>query len=56
MIRNRPVRRAIGAVLVVAGGLLMWFATDARAGITLLVLGVALELLGIALEHPSKEP
>ena len=56
MIRNRPVRRAIGAVLVVAGGLLMWFAPDSRAGLTLLVLGVALELVGIALEHRSDEP
>jgi hypothetical protein len=56
MIRNRPVRRALGAVLVVAGGLLMWFAPESRVGLTLLVLGVALELLGIALEHRSDEP
>jgi hypothetical protein len=56
MIRNRPVRRAIGAVLVVAGGLLMWLAPEYRAGLTLLVLGVALELVGIALEHRSDEP
>jgi hypothetical protein len=56
MIRNRPVRRTIGAILVVGGGLLMWFAPDSRAGLTLLVLGVALELLGIALEHRSEEP
>ena len=56
MIRNRPVRRAIGAVLVVAGGLFMWFAHDSRAGLTLLVLGVVLELVGIALEHRSDAP
>jgi hypothetical protein len=34
----------------------MWFAPDARVGLTLLVLGVALELLGIAIEHQSDEP
>jgi uncharacterized membrane protein HdeD (DUF308 family) len=56
MIRNRPVRRAIGVVLVVAGGLFMWFAPDSRAGLTLLVLGVVLELVGIALEQRSDEP
>jgi len=56
MIRNRPVRRAIGVFLVVAGGLFMWLAPDSRAGLTLMVLGVALELVGIALEHRSDEP
>ena len=56
MIRNRPVRRAIGAVLLVVGGIFMWLAPESRAGLTLLVLGVALEVLGIALEHRAEEP
>lgn len=51
MIRRRNIRRAVGIALVVAGGVLMWLAPDARVGLTLLVAGIVLEIAGIALEH-----
>lgn len=51
MKRYRTVRRTVGVVLVVAGGVLMWLAPEARVGLTLLVAGILLEIAGIALEH-----
>jgi hypothetical protein len=51
------VRRVIGVVLVVAGGLLMWLAPEtafaplSTVGTALLFAGIALEAVGIALEH-----
>ena len=57
MITRTKLRRAIGAVLVVAGALLMWmapgpvFASLSGAGLALLVAGIALELVGITLER-----
>lgn len=49
--KNRKLRRIVGAVLVAAGGLLLWLAPEAEAGIALLAAGIALEAIGIALEH-----
>lgn len=49
----------LGALLVIAGGLLMWlapgptFGSQSVAGLVLLVGGIVLEALGIALEHRS---
>lgn len=57
MLRRRRLRRAIGAVLVIAGGALMWLAPASAfvslsvVGGVLLLVGVGLEILGIALEH-----
>ncbi len=51
LIKNKRVRRGIGLVLVVAGGLLMWFAPEVGAGVFLLAAGVLLEIVGIALEQ-----
>lgn len=56
MIRNRNLRRGVAVALLIAGGLLMWLApqTDVRetvAGVVLLALGIALEVMGITLEH-----
>jgi len=49
---QRMARRFAGGALVAIGGLLMWLAPDdAHAGAILLVCGIALEFLGIALEH-----
>lgn len=56
LIRKRP-RRAVGLVLVVAGGLLMWlapgptFGASPIAGMALLLAGILLEIIGIFLEH-----
>ena len=57
MITRTKLRRAVGAVLVVAGALLMWmapgpiFTSLSGAGLALLVAGIALELVGTALER-----
>ena len=51
LIKYRGLRRALGALLVVVGGVLMWLAPEAWFGVVLLVAGIALEAAGIALEH-----
>jgi len=52
LIKNKRMRRGIGLVLVVAGGLLMWLAPEeAGVGVFLLGAGVLLEIVGITLEH-----
>jgi hypothetical protein len=47
-------RRVIAVIMVVLGALLMLLAPEAWPGALLLILGVAVELLGIALEHKAK--
>ena len=59
MVRNRRLRRASAAALIVAGALIMWLAPaspegPALAGTVLLLAGAVLEILGIALEHGAK--
>jgi hypothetical protein len=55
--KARAVRRAIGAAAIVGGALLMWLSPKPLEGAELLVggalmaAGVALELIGIALER-----
>jgi hypothetical protein len=52
LIANRPLRRTVGGLCVVAGGLLMWLAPNAVVvGIVLFAAGIALEIAGITLEH-----
>jgi uncharacterized membrane protein YccC len=51
LIKHKGLRRALGAVLVGAGAVLMWLAPEAWSGVVLLVAGIALEIAGIALEH-----
>lgn len=51
MIRNRRVRRAIAAVLIVAGGALMLLAPSVGPGLIAFGAGVLLELVGWALER-----
>lgn len=57
MLATRKLRRAIGAVLVILGALLMWlapgptFTNVSGAGLGLLVAGIVLELVGITLER-----
>jgi uncharacterized membrane protein YccC len=51
LIKHKGLRRALGAVLVVVGGVLMWLAPEVWSGAVLLAAGIALEIAGIALEH-----
>ena len=48
---NKTLRRIAGGSMVVAGALLMWLSTEALGGALLMAAGIALELLGIALER-----
>jgi membrane-bound ClpP family serine protease len=54
MIRNSRIRRVSAIIMVVLGAILMLLAPEVWQGALLLVLGVVLELLGIALEHRAK--
>jgi hypothetical protein len=60
MLRRRKLRRAVGALLVIAGGLLMWlapgpaFVSISIPGLVLMLAGVVLEIAGIALERRAK--
>lgn len=50
MIRNKPLRRALGALLALGGAFLIWLPYDLASGIVLVIAGAALELLGTALD------
>jgi len=51
MIKNPRTRRASAAIMVVLGAILMLFAPEAWPGALVLIMGIALELIGIALEN-----
>ena len=55
MIKNVRVRRASAGIIVVLGALLMLLAPEIWAGLVLLLVGVLLELAGIALAHKEKK-
>lgn len=55
MIRHRRARRAAAIALLTAGALLMWLAPQTLLGAVVLALGVALEALGIYLEHQDRK-
>ena len=44
-------RRTLAGALIVIGALLMLFATETMGGLALILAGVAVEIIGIALEH-----
>ena len=50
-IMKRQLRRVAGATLVLFGALLMWLAPESLSGVMLLATGVALEGIGLVLEH-----
>ncbi|MFZ5522539.1 MAG: hypothetical protein ACOY9D_00445 [Pseudomonadota bacterium] len=54
MMKNPRARRSSAIMLVVLGAILMFLAPEAWPGALVLILGVALELVGIALEHKNK--
>ena len=60
MLRKKKLRRIMGALLAIAGGTLMWLAPESTfdsmsfIGAALLLAGIALEAVGIALEHRGR--
>ena len=53
MLRKRRSRRVVAMVLVVLGGVMMYLAPEMWVGGVLFVLGVIVELAGIALERKA---
>jgi hypothetical protein len=51
---KRRIRRVAGALLVLAGAVAMWLAPETRSGESLLAIGVAIELVGLALERRAQ--
>jgi hypothetical protein len=51
MIRNRWLRRSLAAVLIVVGALLLLLAPSVEYGLLAFALGVALEAVGLVVEH-----
>ena len=54
MIRNKTLRRTLGAMLIALGTLLIWLPYDLASGVVLVLAGIALEGLGVALEKNTK--
>lgn len=54
MFKRTRHRRILGAVLIALGGLLMWLAPEILAGVIVILIAIALEILGIALEHRER--
>jgi uncharacterized membrane protein HdeD (DUF308 family) len=54
MMKNPWARRTVAVIMVVLGAILMLLAPEAWPGEVILVLGIALELAGIALEQKTK--
>ena len=55
MLRKKWHRRAVAFALIVLGGTLMFFAPEVWVGVLMMVLGVAVEMIGITLDHKSSE-
>lgn len=50
---QRLGRRILASAAIVAGALLLWLSPEAVLGLAMVIAGVALEALGIRLEHLS---
>lgn len=55
MIQNLHIRRVSATIMVILGATLMLIAPEIWAGLLLLILGIALELAGIALSHKANK-
>lgn len=53
MIRHRALRRTGALALLVLGAALLWLAPSSPLGVVAFVVGVALELVGLAIERRS---
>jgi len=51
LLATRRWRRLAVPVLLILGGLLLWGSVAAPSGAVVLLLGLALEAIGLALEH-----
>jgi uncharacterized membrane protein HdeD (DUF308 family) len=51
LLATRRWRRLAVAVLLILGGVLLWGSVAAPSGAVALLLGLALEAIGLALEH-----
>lgn len=49
MLRNPAIRRPVALLLVIAGGVLIFLATEAWLGAILVAAGIAIEWIGITL-------
>lgn len=47
-------RRIVAGLLIVLGAVMLWFAPESMGGIVLLVCGIAIEIIGITLEHKKR--
>ncbi len=49
-------RKILAGILVILGGLVMWLAPEvSTVGFVMLLLGVAIEFIGIYLEHKDSQ-
>ena len=54
MLRKTYIRRPLAALLVVVGAAMIFLAPETWAGIFLLILGVIVEVLGIAIKRKDR--
>jgi hypothetical protein len=55
MLKSPRLRRPLALLLIVLGGVLMFLAAEVWTGVLVLILGVALEWIGIRLEHQDAQ-
>jgi len=52
--KTRP-RRIVAILLMLLGGLMLWFAPETLGGVVLLIVGLVIEAIGIFLDHRSEK-
>ena len=53
---SSKLRKILAGILVILGGLVMWLAPEVSTiGFVMLLLGVAIEFIGIYLEHKDSQ-
>ena len=53
---SSKLRKILAGILVILGGLVMWLAPEVSTiGFVMLLLGVAIEFIGIYLEHKNSQ-
>ncbi len=55
MLKHTRHRRILGVILIFFGALLMWLAPEILVGVIMILIAIALEILGIALEHRERK-
>lgn len=54
MLKKKSTRLLLSVLLILIGATLIFLATQAWVGVVLVVLGITIELVGIALRHGQK--